>query len=118
MADINLSNMQRYEQIFGLEKMQFLFEEFQQKARSELNTADCLFAEEKLDSLRLMFHSMRSAALVFGMDGFSESCALIEENIINGQFIEMLEKEIKQSKMIFDEEIIAVSAYLKRGKNV
>lgn len=118
MADINLKNLQRYEQVFGLEKMISLFEEFQKKALSELNTANSLFENEKLDSLRLMFHSMRSAALVFGMDTFSQSCAQIEENIISRQFTEMLEKEIKQSKMVFEEEIKEVSAYLNRGKNV
>lgn len=118
MADINLKNLQHYEQIFGLEKMQFLFREFQQKAHSELDSANSLFKEDKLESLRLMFHSMRSAALVFGMDTFSQSCAQIEENIISRQFIEMLEKEIKQSKMVFKEEIKEVSAYLNRGKNV
>lgn len=113
-----MENLLQYEKIFGLEKMQFLFGEFQNKAQEELQKADSFLKSGKINALRLTYHNMRAASLVFGMNKFSEQCALIEENIINGKIAESLEKDIKLSKIMFDAEIKEVHAYLNRGKNV
>lgn len=118
MSRLNLKRIKQYEDIFGINKMLELFEEFLHQSRNIFEQIEKLINDDNVAELHICFHNLRSSSLVFGMDAFSEQCSLIEKNIINHMTMEELEKDIQFSKIIYDEENAEVYAYLNRGGNV
>lgn len=111
--NFNIETIKQYEAIFGHEKMINLFNEYQEKAEQDLNRVDSLIAQNSRDGLRLIFHSLRSSSLVFGMQGFSFACEDIEEKILNGEELKTIAKFIELSKKIYEQELSSVTKILK-----
>ena len=91
---VNKQTLEQYRQIFGTEKMKVLWNEFQNTTEEKFEKA----TNGTLDEIRLSFHSLRSAALVFGLEKFAENCEQIEHNIINGAKLSDIKKAIDKSK--------------------
>lgn len=111
--NFNIETIKQYDAIFGHEKMIALFDEYKCKAESDLNQVDRLIAKNSRDDLRLIFHSLRSSSLVFGMQGFSFACQDIEERILNGEELKAIAKFMELSKKIYEQELISVTKVLK-----
>ena len=86
--------------IFGIEKMRALFDEFRQDAFEKMSKTEQMSLEE----LRLTYHALKSSALVFCMENFAQACGRIEDMILKNH-LEKLEKEIKNSKLLLEEDI-------------
>ena len=98
---LNLERIAEYESIFGRDKMKFLFDEF-------IKSADEGFIKlEKADEneARIVVHSIKSAAKVFGMDEFANICGEIENKLVEGEKIRELEFLIKSAKMLYNEQL-------------
>lgn len=91
---VNKKTLEQYRQIFGTEKMKNLWNEFQNTTEEKLENIET----KSIDDIRLSFHSLRSAALVFGLEKFAENCEQIETNIINGAKFSEIKKAIDKSK--------------------
>ena len=104
-------DLQQYEITFGLEKISFLWNEFLENSRESIEKTQ---KTQDVKELRLLYHNLKSSSLIFGMRGFAKLCSVIEQKIIDGQNAENLEKEIKSSKILFNEEILMVENYLKQ----
>ncbi len=102
---INLRRLGEYKNIFGAQKMRFLWNEYlAQSAKSWQN-----MAAADWESRRLAFHSWRSSSQVFGMDEFSRVCLVIEERMLNCRF-DGLEQMIEDSRAVYEQSIDAVAA--------
>ncbi len=91
---VNKKILEQYRQIFGTEKMKNLWNEFKNTTEEKLDKIET----KSLDDIRLCFHSLRSAALVFGLEKFAENCEQIENDIVNGAQIAEIKKAIDKSK--------------------
>lgn len=111
--NFNIETIKQYEAIFGHEKMINLFHEYQEKAEQDLSQVDRLIAKNSRDDLRLVFHSLRSSSLVFGMQGFSFACQDIEERILAGEDLKKIDNFIQLSKKIYKQELVHVTEILQ-----
>ncbi len=111
--NFNIEIIKQYEAIFGHEKMIDLFKEYQEKAENDLNQVDRLIEKKSRDTLRLIFHSLRSSSLVFGMQGFSFACQDIEERLLNDEDLQTVAKFMQLSKKIYEQELASVIQVLK-----
>ena len=91
---VNKKTLEQYRQIFGTDKMKNLWGEFQDTTEEKFEKA----INGTLDEIRLSFHSLRSASLVFGLEKFAEYCEQIENDIINGAELPDIKKSIDKSK--------------------
>ena len=71
------------------------------------------FYKKSRDALRLIFHSLRSSSLVFGMQGFSFACQDIEERLLNDEDLQTVAKFMQLSKKIYEQELASVIQVLK-----
>lgn len=106
MLRVSIDSLKQYEQIFGQEKMCRLWREFTEDARQKLNQAENGNKEE----LRLVFHSLRSSSLVFGMTEFSAFCQKTEEEILNG--ITVGKGTLSEARKLLIDSMADVEAYL------
>lgn len=111
MTNLNIDIIREYEAVFGSQKMQQLWHEFETQAVDYLSQADT--KKYNIEELRLRFHSLRSSALVFGMEAFSVQCSKLEEAIVNGAKLPEIAQDIHNATIIFDQQRHFVSAYLK-----
>lgn len=109
MTDFDPAKLAEYRKIFGSEKMKSMWLIFSDE------TEKCLTEIAQLSEaeLRLKFHNLRSAALVFGMERFSDCCSRVEEAVINGVQSSELAKEFEEAKMIFNQQRQDICAILK-----
>lgn len=101
------AGIRQYLEIFGRGKMQNLWVDFVDDAKEKLSNIENKNTQEQ----RLVYHSLRSSSLVFGMKKFSELCHQYEEKILSGA--ELLEEDFEKIKKLLAETIIEVKAYLK-----
>lgn len=94
---VNKKTLEQYRQIFGTEKMKSLWDEFQDTTEDKFEKA----TNGTLEDIRLSFHSLRSAALVFGLEKFAENCEQIENNIIAGATVPEIKKAVDKSKEFY-----------------
>ena len=111
MDNFEKENLAQYIKIFGAEKMKGLWKEFLESAQEGFLKIGKTNVSE---SVRLIYHNLHSSSLVFGMKGFSDMCGKIEKAIMQGQKIEKLEKEIQNSKMVYEKEVQKVDEYLMK----
>ncbi len=110
MSDFNKQRLEEYTKALGLQKLQELWKNFEEETES-------FFAKPSSEkqNLRLKFHSLRSDALVFGLEKFSKHCAETEEMILSGMTDKNLECKIKEAQTIFNHQRKQVSAYFKES---
>lgn len=111
--DIDLSMLKQYEDIFGKEKMLFLFNEYLEKVNTDKPKISELIKENDLNGLRIIYHSLASASLVFGIKNFAKTARKIEELILNGAKIEDLNIFMELGKDQLEDEIKQVKQYLE-----
>lgn len=111
--EFNIDNIRQYDEIFGREKMLNLFSEYKQKVEDDLSRAAQLLKQSQTEDLRLIYHSLRSSSQVFGMMGFSFVCQDIEQRILDGEKVDKLDKIIRLSRQIYEQELVDVIAFLK-----
>ncbi len=111
--EFNIDNIRQYDEIFGREKMRNLFSEYKQKAEDDLSRVTQLLKQSQMEDLRLIYHSLRSSSQVFGMMGFSFACQDIEQKILDGEKNDNLNKFIRLSRQIYEQELVDVMAFLK-----
>ena len=100
------------EKNFGKEKMKALFEVFIETKDEGISKIEPLMKEGDRESIRLIFHTLKSSALVFGIDAFAKAAGKIEDKIIAGENLICLEKEIKKAKILLREGIKKAKEYL------
>ena len=110
---IDRERLRQYEDIFGREKMLFLFREYLHKTDADMPKIAELAAKNDLDGLRIIHHSLVSASLVFGMNKFAATCRKIEEMILEGRTPAELASEMEQSKIFLETEKQQVKHYLE-----
>lgn len=106
---VNKKQIENYKTIFGMEKINFLWDEFLSYSVTVWEGV------EEIDPVyqRTAFHNWRSSSLVFGMEDFSQLCTKIEEDILKNR-VEQLSKQIKECKKCYEESIKAVAPILKK----
>ena len=108
MTDIfDIAAMRQYENIFGPEKMRQLWYEYLDNAQKDLRDVE----HKPHDELRLLYHSLRSSSLVFGMTAFAETCEKIEAAVIDGRPGNEIKLLIKEGQLRFAEAVKKVSSY-------
>lgn len=112
-SNFNAGALQQYETVFGSDKMKQLFGEFRQKADEDLTSVPVLLKEDAREKLRLIYHSLRSSSLVFGMEGFSALCREIEESLLSGAALKEFTALSETAARIYGQEITQVENYLK-----
>ncbi len=110
--NFDLSTLKQYEHILGKDKMVSLFEEYLNEHSEYMLKSHILLESNKLENLRIIYHSLCSASLVFGMKTFAMACSKIEQDILEQCDYEQLKKEINQSMDIFEKETTLVKDYL------
>lgn len=104
---VEYDTIKQYQSIVGKEKMRKLWFEFINESASTLNDVE----NENVESQRLIYHSLRSSSLVFGMRRFSDFCHVLEEKIL--QKGPLSAEDIKQSRKIMRQSIEAVNDYMQ-----
>lgn len=113
---INKSAIEQYSNIFGNEKMAYLWKEFLDKACLDLAQVDKYLTTNAYNELRLIYHSLRSSSLVFGMEDFSAVCKEIEEKILENSSTEGLEEKVKKGQEIFNNNRKEVAEVITKEK--
>ncbi|MDR1693915.1 MAG: Hpt domain-containing protein [Lactobacillaceae bacterium] len=111
---IDLTMLKQYEDMLSKEKMLFLFSEYKEKINTDMPKIDKYTAYKDLDNLRIAYHSLASASLVFGMVNFAKLCRKIEEMILEGKNIDELKDFIEESKMLLKTDKKQVEMYLEK----
>lgn len=106
---VNLKQLNAYRDIFGQEKMLFLWREYLEQSAEAWTVLDELDWSLK----RSKFHNWRSSSLVFGMEDFAGLCTRIEENILKKRF-EQLPNQIKESKTCYENSILEVKQIMQQ----
>jgi HPt (histidine-containing phosphotransfer) domain-containing protein len=94
-------------QVFGNEKMLRMFKLFIENYEDRLLNAK---ADDDRQEMRLFFHSLKSASLVFGMKKLAGACSKIEDRILDGK--EVHSKELSECVKVYDESVKAVADLL------
>ncbi len=75
---INSENLNRYQMLFGREKMVSLWQEYRRQAEQDLAKLPALSPEE----IRGLFHRLHASSQVFGLEEFADLCGQIEDNLV------------------------------------
>lgn len=113
---INKSSIEQYRDIFGAEKMAYLWSEFLEKAHSDFAQVDKYLNNNAYNELRLIYHSLRSSSLIFGMEDFSAVCKKIEEQILERSSVEGLKEKVKIGQQIFDKDIKEITGIIAKDE--
>src|SRR5574344_3053960 len=97
-----LKMLEYYEKMFGIEKIYDLFTEFLSKVTDDLTKAKQIVNEGNSQELRIIYHTLRSSCLIFGMNKFSQECSKIEEKFLNEVSITPI--DIKKAEDIFNKD--------------
>lgn len=109
--EVDLTALRRYEDIFGPEKMRELWLEYLDKAENDLKDVENKNREE----LRLLYHSLRSSSLVFGMNAFAALCEQIETAIVEQRSDAELCPLIKEGHLRFAAAVKTVKSRFAGG---
>lgn len=104
---VEYDTIRQYQNIVGKDKMRKLWQEFINECAARLNDVDIKTKDEQ----RLIFHSLRSSSLVFGMRILSDFCHQMEEKIVSGN--RLSEEDIKQSRKLMRKSLDAVNEYMQ-----
>lgn len=107
--------LEQYLDLFGKEKILLLFAEYKNKINEDMPKILELYKKNDLNGLRIIYHSLASASLVFGMKKFASVCRKIEDFILDGKDIKALESYIKQSEVLLNDEKKQVESYLENN---
>lgn len=110
--NFDTTTIKQYETILGKDKMISLFEEYLNEYEEYMLKSHILLESNKLENLRIIYHSLCSASLVFGMKTFAMACSKIENDILKECEKELIKTEINQSMTIFNDETAKVKDYL------
>ncbi|MFV0625737.1 MAG: hypothetical protein ACK5N8_00115 [Alphaproteobacteria bacterium] len=108
----DLSTLKQYETILGKDKMASLFKDYLNEHREYEAKSSVLLEKNDLENLRIIYHSLCFASLVFGMKHFALACSKIEQDILTEFSSNEIKDDIAKSKKIFDNEISMVKDYL------
>lgn len=97
MTAVNRDVFEQYRKVLGTEKMRHLWQEFYETTENKLRQVENQSAED----IRLCFHTLRSSALVFGLEAFSKNCEKIEEAVLSDANFTEIKKYINETKKIF-----------------
>lgn len=110
---INKEQLQQYIDIFGKEKMINLFADYKLKITEDMPKLSEAIDKKDLNSIRIIYHSIASASLVFGMQNFAVICRKIEEMVLQNAVIKELEPSFAQAETAFEQDIKQAEAYLE-----
>lgn len=102
-----------YKDVLGAEKFLHLWQEYLTDAESKFQKINALVQNKNWPDLRIIFHSLKSSSLIFGLDKFSKLCTKIEDCIVGGVFNDELLSDINNSKNLWLESIEEVKAYFQ-----
>lgn len=109
----NPKTPESYLAFFGKEKFMNLFQEYSLDTLQKFRDVEELIKKPMGEEMRVIYHSLKSASLVFGLDSFAELCAKIENKIVVEQFDDELKQEIKNSRKLWDESVKHITSYLE-----
>ena len=104
----SLSQFKETQKTFGPGKTRLLYDEFKKHTEAALKQAS---QSKDKEEQRLVFHNLRSAALVFGLNKLSGFSAKMERRILANQ--EVLAKDFAECMMIYNKSVAKVEVYLK-----
>lgn len=105
MSKINWQQLKRYQDIFGLKKMLFLWQEYLSCSEQywqnikDINSKNALYA----------FHNWRSSSKIFGMEDFAALCQRIEDKLQRQNY--NCTDTVLQLRKIYDEDINEIKQY-------
>lgn len=91
-----------YIAMLGKEKFSQLWAEYLADAEDKFIKAAQYLEQKDSANLRIVFHSLKSSSLIFGLDKFSALCAKIESDLLAGDFPEA---EMSESKSLWSEGV-------------
>ena len=95
---INTRRLNEYKNVFGAEKMRFLWQEYLAQSAQNWQNMD----NTDWEARRQIFHNWRSSSKVFGMDGFALICQQIEDKILKRRF-DGLDKKIELCRQNYEQ---------------
>ena len=98
--------MKEYLEVFGLNKMLYLWQEYRQEAKDAWQKMDKINWEQK----KLVFNNWRSGSKIFGMNEFANKSQAIEENILKKR-LDKASSQILEAKEVFDIEFKKVEEF-------
>lgn len=104
---------QSYADALGFSELLNLWLDYLEDCESKFQKIDTFLEKEDWNSLRIVFHSLKSASLIFGLDKFSETCTKIERNILQNNFSEECISEINSVKNLWLESTREAMSYFK-----
>ena len=105
---INQKQFMEYYDVFGSQKMMFLWEEFLSCSFQKWSQLPDVDWQQK----RQYFHNWRSSSKVFGMEDFALLCQKIEEKIIKKRYSEA-EKLLFEAKQLYEDSTQQVVAFFE-----
>lgn len=111
-TNFDTEQIEQYEDILGTDKVKFLFSEYLDKVEKDMSSINKVVKENNLEELRTIYHTLRSASLVFGIKKFADICTKIEDMIVDGKQIKDFSKHIEEGKQVLELEINQVKKHL------
>ncbi len=109
----NPGALQTYEEMLGRDKLVMLWSEYKSGAAEKSARLEDLLKRRDWAELRIIFHSLRSSSLVFGLDKFAELCTKIESLIVQGGDSGCLPGDIRAGKALLEESIRQADIYFR-----
>lgn len=107
----NQSSLMNYEKLLGKEELFKLWLVFADEVESFFVRSQFALKNRDYISLREVYHQIRPAAEVFGLDSFALLCAKIEHNIVNRDLAE-IDKEVCESISLCKEGLSSLVLYM------
>lgn len=110
--DFDFSALKKYEEIFGKEKITNLFKEYLKEHVEQMLKVKIFINSNKFNDLRIIYHSLRSASMVFSMNQYAKLCEKIEAAALRNEEIDKINELIEESNKIYETEVSVVKKYL------
>lgn len=109
----NKSTPESYAVSLGFPVLLNLWLDYLEDCESKFQKIETLLKEEDWNNLRILFHSLKSSSLIFGLDKFSELCTKIERNILQNDISDNFISEINSVKNLWLESIHEAMSYFQ-----
>ncbi len=106
---INQQQLNEYLDVFGSEKMLFLWHEFVAQAEQTWGA----FPHMDWEQRRRAFHNWRNGGRIFGLDDFADLCQSIEDQILR-RHMQNLEARISECRSLYRQGITEVLSVLQK----
>ena len=107
----NQDTLINYEKLLGKKELYKLWLVFDKEGEGFVIRAQAALKNHDYPSLRAVYHQIRPAAEVFGLDSFALLCAKIEHNIVNRDLAE-IDQEVCESISLCKKGLSSLALYM------